>query len=96
MLGNDGRQAISRPPKRQILTVKLQNCKKSAVKHSIEKPVILNFLNLSTIIYPRLYEKIYFHLNSTHTPWNLHFFYILVFQKTHSVLELIFRANELP
>ena len=26
-----------------------QNCKKSAVKHSIEKPILLNFVNLYTI-----------------------------------------------
>ena len=26
-----------------------QNCKKSTVKHSIEKPILLNFMNLSTI-----------------------------------------------
>ena len=48
MLGIDGK-ATSRLPKRQILTVVLQNCKKSAVKYSLEKPMFLNFVNLSTI-----------------------------------------------
>ena len=36
MFGIDG-QVLSRPPKRQILTVVLQNFKKSAIKHSVEK-----------------------------------------------------------
>ena len=35
--------------KRQILTRVLENGKKSAVKHSIEKTIFLNFLHLSTI-----------------------------------------------
>ena len=31
-------KVLSRPPKNQIWTVVLQNCKKWAVKHSVEKP----------------------------------------------------------
>ena len=31
-----------------------KNCKKSAVKHSKEKSVFLNFVDFSIIIYPRL------------------------------------------
>ena len=30
-------------------------------KHSIEKPILPNFVNLSTIFCPRLSEKTYFH-----------------------------------
>ena len=30
-----------------------KNRKKSAVKHSMEKPILLNFANLSTILSPR-------------------------------------------
>ena len=39
----------SRPPEKQILTVVLNNYEKSAIKHSIEKPMLLNFVDLSTI-----------------------------------------------
>ena len=53
MLGIDGK-VLNRQPKKKILTVMLQNCKKSAVKHSIEKLMSLNFLGLSTIICSRL------------------------------------------
>ena len=47
------------PPKRKSLTVALQNCKKSAVKVSMEKPVLLNFANLQTIRCSRLYQQLY-------------------------------------
>ena len=40
MLGIDG-SVLSRPPKKQILTVMLQNCENSSVKYSIEKSVTL-------------------------------------------------------
>ena len=51
--GNDGK-VISRPPKRQILTVLLQNCKKSAVKRLIEEPMLPDFVDLSSIFWPKL------------------------------------------
>ena len=44
------------PPKRQSLTVVLQNWKKSAVKVSMEKPVLLHSVNLQTIFFPRFYQ----------------------------------------
>ena len=34
--------------------------------------------------------------NLTHTPWNLHFWSILIFQNFHSIFKVIFRASELP
>ena len=34
------------PPKRQILTFVVENHKKSAVKHSTDIPIVLNFVNL--------------------------------------------------
>ena len=46
MLGIDGK-VPSRPPISQSFTPVLQNCEKSAVKHSIEKLVLLNFGDLS-------------------------------------------------
>ena len=33
----------------------VKNCKTSAVKHSIKKPILLNFVNLSPTFFPRLY-----------------------------------------
>ena len=38
MLGTDGK-VLNQPHKRQILTVVLQNCQKSTIKHFIQKPV---------------------------------------------------------
>ena len=46
VLGNRGH---SRPPKSQILTHVLKMREKPAVKHSIEKHVLLNFVRLSKI-----------------------------------------------
>ena len=43
------RKRSSRSPKKQVLPVVLQNCEKPAVKYFIEKPMLLNFVNLSTI-----------------------------------------------
>ena len=36
----------------------LENCEKLPVIHSIEKPILLNLINLSTIFCPRLYYSI--------------------------------------
>ena len=52
-LGNDGK-VINRPPKRQKLTVLLQKCKTSAVKRFTEEPMLLDFVDLSTIFCPKL------------------------------------------
>ena len=39
----------------------VKNCKKSAVKHSMNKTVLLNFVNLSPAVRPRLPDEIYLH-----------------------------------
>ena len=54
------RQAPSQPSKWQFLTVVLENCEKSVVKHSIEKPILLNFVKFSTIFCSWLSQYIYF------------------------------------
>ena len=41
-----------------------KNCKKSAVKHSIEKPILFNFVNLTPTFCPRLSEETGCHLFS--------------------------------
>ena len=43
---------LSQPPKSQVPTVILDNCKKSTANHSRETPNFLNFVNLSTIFCP--------------------------------------------
>ena len=53
MLGIDG-SVLSRPPKKQILTVMLQNCENSSVKYSIEKYMLFYFMDLSTVFRPSL------------------------------------------
>ena len=40
--------------KKQILTVLLEHCEIWPAKHFIEKAILLNYMNLSTISYPRL------------------------------------------
>ena len=47
-----------RVPSRQPL---VKTCRKSAVKHSIDKPVLLNFVNMSPTFSPRFSEETYFH-----------------------------------
>ena len=49
-------------PKAKLWRFSVKNCKKSAVKHSIEKPISLNFVNLSPTFCPRLSEETNFHL----------------------------------
>ena len=61
MVGIDGR-VFNRPPKKRCLTVALQNCREVAVKHSIEEFMLPNFLDLSTIFFPRMSDKTYLHL----------------------------------
>ena len=46
MLGFDGK----------ILTFSLKTGKKSAVKHFIQKPILLDFVNLFTTFYPGLHD----------------------------------------
>ena len=48
----------------KISTVALENCKISALKRSIEKPVLLDFESLSTIFWQGLLAK-------THFPFSL-------------------------
>ena len=47
-------QVHIRPTKRKALTFALEDRKKSAVKHSTEKPNLLNLVNFSKIFCPRL------------------------------------------
>ena len=53
MLGFDGDYSAAHP-KAKCWWFLVKNCKKSAVKHSIEKPSLLNFKNLSPILCARL------------------------------------------
>ena len=48
----------SRTTKSQILTFLLKTRKKSAVKHSMQKPILLNFANLFTNFCPGLIQDI--------------------------------------
>ena len=48
MLATD-KKVLSRLLTRQISSVALQNCIKLDGKHSTEKPMLLNFVDLSTI-----------------------------------------------
>ena len=48
-------------PKPKFWGFLVENCKKSAVKHSIEKAILPNFVNFSPIFCPRLSEQTDFH-----------------------------------
>ena len=66
MLGVDvkilSQRNLDSSSKRQIWKVLLHNCKKSTVKQSIEKYMLLIFVNISKILYARLFEETYYHL----------------------------------
>ena len=53
MFGIDGKYPAGLI-KKQILTVQLEHCEIWPAKHFIEKAILLNYMNLSTISYPRL------------------------------------------
>ena len=56
MLGFDGEfPAVN--PKAKFRRFLVKSCKKSAVKHSVEKHILLNFVNLSPTFCPRLYLR---------------------------------------
>ena len=53
MLGFDGDYPAVHP-NAKFLGFSAKNCEKSAIKRSIEKPILLNFVNLSPTFCPRL------------------------------------------
>ena len=53
MLGIDGKYPAGLI-KKQIITVLLEHCEIWPAKHFIEKAILLNYVNLPTISYPRL------------------------------------------
>ena len=91
MLGID-EKVLSPPGKSQILTIMLQKCQKLALKHSIEEPVLLNYMNLPTIFCPRLsgHEETYFISNSVQTPMAIIFLIYASISKGSSTLQNIF------
>ena len=60
MLRSDGEYPALHP-KANFLRFLVKICKKSAVKYSIENPILLNFVNLSPTFSPRLSEETDFH-----------------------------------
>ena len=65
-------KVLSRPPKRQFLTVVLQSWDYSSVKHFIKKPMLLNFVDLFTKFSAWLYYKRQMCIKysvSRHAPW---------------------------
>ena len=59
MLGTNGK-VLTWPPKTKILTFAQQNFEESATKRFIDKPMLLNFMNLSTLFRPSLYNINFF------------------------------------
>ena len=81
--------------KTKFCRVLVKDWKKSAAKHSIEKAILLNFVNLYLTFCPRLSEEtdFYFWLGLSPLIWYL--LLILLFEKTHLVFKLIFKATQL-
>ena len=50
-------QVPNQPSKKQIWTFMVENCKESAMEHSIEKSVSHNFVNLSAAFSTKLFEE---------------------------------------
>ena len=82
-------------PKAKLRRFSVKNRKKSAVKHFIEKLILLNSVNLSPTFCPTLCEETNFHLLLSPDPLILHFLKIFVFENTHSLFQLIFEATHL-
>ena len=49
------------------------SCAKKLLKHSIEKPILLNFVSLSTIFCSMLSQKTYFHFLHGSDPFGFTF-----------------------
>ena len=82
-------------PKAKFWRLSVKNHKKTPAKHSIGNSISLNFMNLSTALGPILSEETDFHFYFGPDLLILYFLKILVFQKTHSLFKLIFRAMQL-
>ena len=93
-LGFDGKYPAVQP-KDKFWHFLVKYCKKSAVKHFIEKPIFLNFVNLSQTFCPRLCEKTDFYFQLGADPLILHFLNILVFEKAHLLFKLILKGTQL-
>ena len=55
MLGADGEYLTDHLKSKLILTLLLENCEKVVAKHFIEKPILFNLVNLSTMFCPILW-----------------------------------------
>ena len=65
------------------MTVLLENCQKSAVKHLKEKRILLNFVNLSTILFPRFSEQTYFIFWTQPRPLGIYILFRIIFRLIH-------------
>ena len=72
----------------------LKSYKTLAVKHSTEKFIQLNFVNLSKTFCSRMSGEIHFYFEPRPNPSILHFRKILVFQTIQSFFKLIFRVTQ--
>ena len=82
-------------PKAKSWSFLVKNCEKSAVKDSIEKPILLDFVNMSPTFCLRLSEETDFHFELGPDPMISQFLKILLIEKSHSLLKLIFKLNQL-
>ena len=94
ILGLDGEYPTVHP-QFEFWCVLVKSCKKSNVKHSIENPLLLNFVNLPSTFCPRLLEEPNFYFWLGPGPFILHFLKILALEKAHSFFKLIFKVTQL-
>ena len=94
MLGFDGEYPAIQP-KTKFCCFLVKNGKKSTIKYSIEKPISLNFVNLSPRFCPTLSEETKLYLQLDPDLLILHFLKFLIFKKSHSLFKLIFNPTQL-
>ena len=94
MLGFDG-EYLAIQPKTKFCCFLVKNGKKSTIKYSIEKPISLNFVNLSPRFCPTLSEETKLYLQLDPDLLILHFLKFLIFEKSHWLFKLIFNPTQL-
>ena len=96
MLGFDGEYASVYPKANFDDFGKSCKKKKTILKHSIEKPSLLNIENMSPTFCPRFSKETDFYFWICPNSLILHILKILVWEKAHSLFKSNFKATHLP
>ena len=75
----------------KILTIALENSKKSPPQHFTEKPILLKFKNLSAMFYPRLLPPL---LDNKDPVWERSTLISVVFAQCYNFAEIASQKNK--